>query len=64
MLLERALEVSNITKRYGDILAVDHVGFEVKKEEMFGFLGLNGAGKTDFCIGIRGRDACCLHRRA
>jgi ABC-2 type transport system ATP-binding protein len=46
MLLERALEVSNITKRYGEILAVDHIGFEVKKGEIFGFLGPNGAGKT------------------
>jgi ABC-2 type transport system ATP-binding protein len=46
MLLERALEVSNLTKCYGDILAVDHIGFEVEKGEIFGFLGPNGAGKT------------------
>ncbi len=46
MPLESALEVSNLTKRYGDILAVDHIGFEVEKGEIFGFLGPNGAGKT------------------
>jgi ABC-2 type transport system ATP-binding protein len=46
MLSESAIEVSNLTKRYGDILAVDHIGFEVKKGEIFGFLGPNGAGKT------------------
>ena len=41
-----AIEVSNLTKHYGPILAVDHIGFEVKKGEFFGFLGPNGAGKT------------------
>jgi len=40
------LKVENLTKRYGDILAVDHISFEVKEGEVFGFLGPNGAGKT------------------
>lgn len=40
------LEVKNLTKRYGDSLAVDHISFEVKKGEIFGILGPNGAGKT------------------
>ncbi len=40
------MEVSNLTKRYGEILAVDHVSFDVRKGEILGFLGPNGAGKT------------------
>jgi ABC-2 type transport system ATP-binding protein len=40
------IQVSDLTKRYGEILAVDHINFEVKEGEVFGFLGPNGAGKT------------------
>lgn len=40
------IQVSDLTKRYGDILALDHINFEVEKGEVFGFLGPNGAGKT------------------
>jgi len=40
------IQVENLTKRFGDIVAVNHVSFEVKKGEIFGFLGPNGAGKT------------------
>jgi len=36
----------NLTKYYGNFLAVDHINFCVKKCEIFGFLGPNGAGKT------------------
>jgi len=41
-----AIEVSNLTKRYGDVLAVNDISFQVTKGELFGFLGPNGAGKT------------------
>jgi len=41
-----AIEVANLTKYYGDILAADHISFCVSKGELFGFLGPNGAGKT------------------
>lgn len=41
-----AIEVSDLTKRFGDLVAVDHVSFNVKESEFFGFLGPNGAGKT------------------
>jgi len=43
---EYAIEVTNLTKKYGDLVAVDHINFQVKKGEIFGFLGPNGAGKT------------------
>lgn len=36
----------NLTYRYGDLTAVDHISFEVKEGEILGFLGPNGAGKT------------------
>ena len=41
-----AIQVVNLTKYYGELLAVDHVSFTVSKGEFFGFLGPNGAGKT------------------
>ena len=41
-----SIEVKNLTKRFGDFTAVDNISFEVKKGEIFGFLGANGAGKT------------------
>ena len=41
-----AIQASNLTKYYGDLLAVDHISFEVHTGEVFGFLGPNGAGKT------------------
>lgn len=40
------LKVENVTKYYGDFLAVDNLSFEVKPGEIFGLLGVNGAGKT------------------
>lgn len=63
------IKVSDLTKYYGDLPAVDHIGFEVRQDEFFGFLGPNGAGKTttqrmltallepaEGCIVINGRD--------
>ncbi len=44
--METAIEVKDLTKNYGEITAVDHVNFEVRKGEIFGFLGPNAAGKT------------------
>ena len=41
-----AVEVSELTKRYGEVLAVDDISFRVGQGELFGFLGPNGAGKT------------------
>ncbi|MGQ9626446.1 MAG: ABC transporter ATP-binding protein [Anaerolineae bacterium] len=41
-----AIQVAGLTKFYGELLAVDHIHFEVPEGEIFGFLGPNGAGKT------------------
>jgi ABC-2 type transport system ATP-binding protein len=41
-----AILAENLTYRYGDLTAVDHIGFQVAEGEIFGFLGPNGAGKT------------------
>jgi drug efflux transport system ATP-binding protein len=41
-----AVEVSNLSVRFGDFVAVDRISFTVRRGEIFGFLGANGAGKT------------------
>ena len=41
-----AIEVRRLSKRFGDVTAVDEVSFSVASGEVFGFLGPNGAGKT------------------
>lgn len=40
------IEVLDLTKKFGDFIAVDNISFSVKKGNIFGFLGPNGAGKT------------------
>jgi ABC-2 type transport system ATP-binding protein len=40
------IEVSELTKRFGDVTAVNNISFAVLQGELFGFLGPNGAGKT------------------
>ena len=41
-----SLKVKDLTKKFGDFIAVDHISFQVRRGEIFGFLGANGAGKT------------------
>lgn len=43
---ERAIEVSNLKKYFKDVKAVDDISFSVEQGELFGFLGVNGAGKS------------------
>ncbi len=43
---EHAIHVEKLTKRYGDLLAVNDISFTVRKGEVFAFLGPNGSGKT------------------
>lgn len=44
--IDKSISVRNLTKKFGDFTAVDHISFDVSKGEIFGFLGANGAGKT------------------
>jgi len=43
---EVVIQVENLTRRFGDFVAVDHVSFEVSAGEVVGYLGPNGSGKT------------------
>lgn len=44
--MKNVIEVKELTKHYNELIAVDHINFEVEEGEVFGFLGPNGAGKT------------------
>lgn len=46
MIMEQVIIAENLTKKFGSFTAVDNISFEVRKGEIFGFLGANGAGKT------------------
>ena len=50
------IEVRDLTKRYGDKLAVDHLSFTVEPSRVTGFLGPNGAGKSTTMRLILGLD--------
>ncbi|KAG1250519.1 hypothetical protein G6F65_018710 [Rhizopus arrhizus] len=43
---EIAIEARDLTMRFGDFVAVDHVNFRIRRGEIFGFLGSNGCGKS------------------
>ena len=43
---DRVLEIDRVSKRYGNVVALEEMGFEVRAGELFGFVGPNGAGKT------------------
>ena len=57
MLSEQILKASKLTKRFGNLIAVNQVDLEIKKEEIIGLIGPNGAGKTTFFNLITGLEA-------
>ena len=40
------IQIENLVKRYGELLALDHLNLEIEEGEIFGLLGPNGSGKT------------------
>ncbi|CAH8768796.1 ABC transporter ATP-binding protein [Paenibacillus dendritiformis] len=44
--MSNVLEIRNLTKKFGDFIAVDNISLNVREGEIFGFLGANGAGKS------------------
>lgn len=44
--MKNIIEIKNLTKRYGNLTAVNDLSFEVREGELFAFLGVNGAGKS------------------
>ena len=68
---QAVLVADGLTRRFGDFTAVDHVSFQVRRGEVFGFLGSNGGGKSTtirmFCGLLapdRGDRPCCRHRHS
>jgi ABC-2 type transport system ATP-binding protein len=54
------LELRGLTRRYGDLVALDGLSFTVAEDQMFGFVGPNGAGKTTamrIILGVLAPDA-------
>ncbi len=50
------LELDRVTRRFGDVVALDHLSFSVEAGQMFGFVGSNGAGKTTAMRIVMGLD--------
>ena len=56
----RALEIEGVSKRYGDLAALESLSLDVRAGELFGFVGRNGAGKTTtmrIVLGVLSPDA-------
>ncbi|HVK23387.1 MAG TPA: ATP-binding cassette domain-containing protein, partial [Actinokineospora sp.] len=57
---DRRLEIDRVSKRYGDVVALREMTFDVRAGELFGFVGSNGAGKTTtmrIALGVLAADA-------
>ena len=48
------IETSGLTKRFDDILAVDHISAKIRDGSVFGLIGTNGAGKSTFLRMVSG----------
>ena len=46
MMSENIVQIENLVKRYGDLVALDHLNLKIAEGEIFGLLGPNGSGKT------------------
>jgi ABC-2 type transport system ATP-binding protein len=51
---EFVIETQNLTKRYGDVVAVDNLNLRIRAGEVFGILGPNGSGKTTTILMLLG----------
>ena len=64
---KKVIEVTNLRKTYGSVVAVEEISFEVYEGEIFGMVGPNGAGKTTTveCVeGIRKPDMGELNKKS
>ena len=61
---DSALTVEGLTKYYNSFLAVDHIHFDVKKGEIFGFLGPNGASRSRLLWFMSHRSSSWMSRQA
>lgn len=43
---DNAIESDNLTRRFGDLTAVDHINLAIPRQRIYGFLGPNGSGKS------------------
>ena len=43
---QNIVHIENLVKRYGDLVALNHLNLDIKEGEVFGLLGPNGSGKT------------------
>ena len=53
MAVRNAIEIRGLTKRYGSLTAIENITFEVRRGELFGLIGPDGAGKTTLSVCLR-----------